>query len=578
MKKIASLFIIALFSFIPSTHNSISEHCVSADPRHFSLSSPVRYPISMTGSFGELRNNHFHAGVDIRTNRGEGGDEILSAADGFVSRIKIDGGDYGKSIFIEHANGFTTMYAHCLGFRADLESYIKNEQYSKQKFKVDVTFPPGQFQVKAGEHIAYIGNTGASRGAHLHFELRETNSDKVFDPLLFGLPITDNISPLLRRVKLYGFDTYGNTVSEQIQWSAKINKNYTIYSVPGDLFSAGVDALDRSNNSWNWTGIKSIQMLIDGGLFYHYNSEQWSLNQTRDINAHIDYPSKLKAQGQFHRCFKLVGSKIDVYQTIQNDGIFYMNDGAVHNVQLIIQDGSGNSSQVEFGIKKSEFFKKEEPNSTTPSLEYNKSHTLQFTNQSYILFPEGCLFENFNYSQVDEANGSSNAFSNWIGINPTTIPLADYIEIGIKPNKELLPEQKEKCFIAQKRAGGAYVSIGGEWNGEHMIAHSKYLGSFAMMLDLVAPSLKPLGFKYNMSKSKFMSFHVQDNVPAIVDGDELVCDAFIDGQWILMDYDEKSHTVKHYFEDWLMSGKHELLIRLIDHCKNVKEYNYTFVR
>ena len=276
MRRIFWTLLLMSFSF-----KEVGNDCVSTDPSPFVLSSPVRSPISMTGSFGELRNNHFHAGIDIRSATGVGGDEILAAATGFVRKISISSTDYGKSIYIEHPNGYTTLYAHLEKFRPDLDAAVKTHQYKVQKFETDIDFSPKDWPVTVGDLIGYMGNTGASKGAHLHFELRETNSSEVLDPAEYGVPIQDNIAPLIRRVKLYGFDSQGNESSSQIFYASKLNKSTHLISVPGDMFSLGVDALDRSNNSWNWTGVKSIEMKVDGIVVYQFSKDHWCLEDTR---------------------------------------------------------------------------------------------------------------------------------------------------------------------------------------------------------------------------------------------------------------------------------------------------------
>ena len=190
MKKFSWVIFFVFFSF-KMDHSNLF-YC---GPGEFHMESPVRNRISMTGSFGELRNNHFHAGTDIRSLTGVGGDDLLAVAQGFVSRIVIDADNYGKSLFVQHPQGYTTMYAHINHFRPDIEARIKTEQYKHKSFELDLRFQPNELIVNSGDLLAYMGNTGSSRGAHLHFELRRTGTDEVLDPVTFGLPVEDDISP-----------------------------------------------------------------------------------------------------------------------------------------------------------------------------------------------------------------------------------------------------------------------------------------------------------------------------------------------------------------------------------------------
>ncbi|MEO6190405.1 MAG: M23 family metallopeptidase, partial [Saprospiraceae bacterium] len=316
----------------------------------FLLIAPLKYQISVTGSFGELRNNHFHAGIDLRSAHGVEGDSIYSAADGFVKKIKIDSKNYGKSIYIEHPSGYTTVYAHCRSFRPDIEEKVKAEQYRLQKNELEIEFRPNDLVVKAGDSIAIMGNTGDSQGAHLHFELRITGTEEVLDPSEYGLVAEDNISPQFRKLKLYGFDLDGNSVSEKVFLANKIKSKIL---VPGEIFGVGVEAFDKMNNSWRTLGIKSLKLFIDHSLFYSFSMDHWSIEDARYINAHIDY--KGLGQGRFQRCFKLQGNKIPIYQTVENDGFFYIGDGLEHQVILVISDASGNESSREFIIQNTSY-------------------------------------------------------------------------------------------------------------------------------------------------------------------------------------------------------------------------------
>ena len=571
MRRIFWTLLLMSFSF-----KEVGNDCVSTDPSPFVLSSPVRSPISMTGSFGELRNNHFHAGIDIRSATGVGGDEILAAATGFVRKISISSTDYGKSIYIEHPNGYTTLYAHLEKFRPDLDAAVKTHQYKVQKFETDIDFGPKDWPVTVGDVIGYMGDTGASKGAHLHFELRETNSSEVLDPAEYGIPIQDNIAPLIRRVKLYGFDSQGNESSSQVFYASKLNKSTHLISIPGDMFSLGVDALDRSNNSWNWTGVKSIEMKVDGIVVYQFSTDRWSLEDTRCINAHIDYPSKLNAQGQFQRCFKLKGNHIGLYKVLQNEGTFLLADGFDHNVSLTVKDSRHNESSVHFLVRKVPYSEKTKNVDLDQVLHYDTDNLVQFQS-GYFHIPAGSLYDN-SYCRSDSImNSSSMALCNWIGCYPGKDPLHGEIEIALRPTRQMDPGELDKCFVAVKR-GSSYVSCGGKWVDGYLKSTYKSLGYYSIMMDTVAPRIAPIAYKSNMRNNKYMSFRIQDNIPALGSAEHPRCDAYLDGQWILMEYDAKNHLIKHQFEDWLSPGKHELILVATDDRQNSRSYTYNFIR
>lgn len=94
-----------------------------------------------------------HGGVDINHPGGSAGKPILAMAAGKVVESKYNGG-WGNTIVIEHANGFFTRYAH-----------------------MEAISPHGVgAQINVGQEIGKIGNTGDSKGAHLHVEVMKGGS------------------------------------------------------------------------------------------------------------------------------------------------------------------------------------------------------------------------------------------------------------------------------------------------------------------------------------------------------------------------------------------------------------------
>src|SRR5690606_18972007 len=139
-----------------------------------------------------LRSNHFHMGIDFRTQQRENL-PVHACAEGYVSRIKVEPGGYGRAVYIDHPNGMTTVYAHLHDFFPALEQYVQQKQYERESWAVDLDIPAGLFPLKKGQFFAYSGNTGGSAGPHVHFEIRDTYSDQCINPLLFGFPLADNI-------------------------------------------------------------------------------------------------------------------------------------------------------------------------------------------------------------------------------------------------------------------------------------------------------------------------------------------------------------------------------------------------
>ncbi|NQV01808.1 MAG: M23 family metallopeptidase, partial [Bacteroidia bacterium] len=232
--------------------------------------SPVDYDLSLSGSYGEIRPNHFHSGIDLRTG-GETGKPIYAASDGYVARIFVSPLGFGKAVYINHPSGYTTVYAHLDRFRGKIASYALNQHYSKESFNIDVTVPSGKIQVRKGEVIGYSGNSGSSAGPHLHFEIRDARTQEPLDPLSFGIPIKDNLPPQIRWVKIYPFGHSGmvnfsdNPKALQDSGSSGtygIKKSDTVM-VSGDIIF-GIEAYDYHEGSSIRCGIKSIELRVDG--------------------------------------------------------------------------------------------------------------------------------------------------------------------------------------------------------------------------------------------------------------------------------------------------------------------------
>ncbi|NOT36906.1 MAG: M23 family metallopeptidase [Saprospiraceae bacterium] len=565
-----SRFFTLAFLWFLSIHKD-QAHPFVGPPAPFLLSSPLPHKIAVTGSFGELRNNHFHAGIDLRSSRGTEGDQILSASGGFIRKIKIDSKNYGNSIIVEHPGGFSTLYAHISKFRSDIEDRIKSEQYSSQENELEIEFGDNEWHVNSGEHIAYMGNTGDSRGAHLHFELRLTGTDQVLDPMTFGLPVEDEIAPQFRKFKLYGFDLEGNEVSEKLTNGNKLSK----INIPGDVFGMAVEAYDKSNNSWRSLGIKYIKMFVDNSLFYAFSMDQWSLQDTRYINAHVDYESR--SQGRFHRCFKLQGNKIPIYHSVENDGFFYIGDGGEHLVEIIIGDAKGNETRKSFIIQNTPYstpFRKSEYEHV---LSFDRSFNYDFGFGNFSI-DEGSIYDQIQCKIDTLRNTFSNSYSPWVGITPNNQPLHKGIKVSVKPTTEIPDGLHSKCFVGLKRGNG-YVSLNGDWKNGQMVSSSKYLGYYSILTDTTPPRLFPKNYKFNMSGKKAISFTMGDNVSDITESRSgIKYNAYIDGQWVIMEHDLKSRTISHTFEPWLSNGTHEILVVLEDVRNNKKEYRYNFYK
>jgi len=569
MKKFLWVLLGLCFAF------TIDEHPVSIVPGSIRLEAPVRNAVSISGSFGELRYNHFHHGIDLRS-IGPGGDEILATADGYVSKIIIDAEDLGKTLYITHPNGLVSVYAHLDRFREDIENRIRDKQFQEKLYQVQLDLDPDQLTVKQGEMVAWMGNTGASRGKHLHFELRDHRGEEVWDPLLFGFPIEDNRAPQIHRVKISGYDLDGNEVHHQVYPVKTLAQHGYRIQVPGESFSVSVDASDFTDRSHFRTGIKSIHMRVDGELQYQFVAEKWKRSDTKYINAHIDPGgSGRRGQGRFHRCYLLRGNCLGLYHSNECRGYMVMNDSAEHQVKLLVADASGNSNALDFSLKKTAYQATSRKGLYKDTLFYDQAKTF-VGKYSSLTFQDGSVYEDLNCQMKEVANENKASYSGWTGVAPFNAYTHFPVQIKIKPAQTIPESLRSKCFIAQKM-GKSYKNVGGIWDGDYLTASNRSMGPYCIMIDTVAPKITMLKPKRKRTTWKALKFKMYDNFTASKEMPDLHYEAYIDQQWVIMEYDKKAALLTYAYEPWLGKGKHEYKILLRDQLGNERTYTGYFV-
>ncbi len=303
---------------------------------------PVDFRMLLSGTFGELRGNHFHSGIDIKT-EGVEGQKVYSIADGYISRIKVSAWGYGKALYITHPDGNTSVYAHLKRFSKLINNYVIENQYKKERFEIQLYPLKDKFVIKKGEMIAFSGNTGGSSGAHLHFEIRNTKTEQPINPLQFGFDITDDIHPIINKIKMYSID--GGTIDgNSIDKSFKLKRNGVGYTLGESIpivkgkIAFSISTYDKLNDSYNRNGVYDIKLLVDNTLIYHLQMNEFSFSESRFINAHIDYKEKQINQTKYHRCYKLPNNKLSIYKQILEKGIVDFTDDTTHLVRFEVMD------------------------------------------------------------------------------------------------------------------------------------------------------------------------------------------------------------------------------------------------
>lgn len=539
--------------------------------------APVAGQLRLSGTFGELRPNHFHGGIDIK---GGIGVPIYAAGEGFVSRIVVAPDSYGNHLYIQHPNGFTTVYAHLHTFAPEIQQFTGKKQREQEQFEVTLTLTPGQLPVQKGQIIGTMGNTGHSFGPHLHFEIRETATNKQLNPLLFGYKVADGIPPRLHEIKLYEVDDQFRTTSSRILPLVFRNSVYRVAAdtieVDQDRVGIAIKAYDHMDGVPNWNGIYSLDLYAGQDPLYGFRLDGVGADESRYLNAHIDYLEQKNRGSYYHRCFKLPGNRLGIYHP-DKTGLLTLAPGESRKLNMEVRDVAGNTSRAEIVVRR-------KPESRPPQIahtpyqffwKHDRSHIVEDF-QLYLHIPDGMLYEDayIRYSTTAPASGQWSYVHRFF---PEDIPLHKPFMLGLRP-VDMPQRWKDKAFIAQT-SGGRVTNWGGHWQDDGMLVGAvRSLGQFAIMLDTIPPSITAERFSSDMRRYSSMSFRIGDNIAASVNLPNLRFKAAIDGQWVLFSYDEKNRRISHDFSSELPRGSHTLELEVTDAMGNTASFKRTFLR
>ncbi len=536
------------------------------------FTSPVNRQIRLSGTFGELRTNHFHAGLDIKSARGMIGDTVYAAAAGYVSRISVNPFGYGNVIYVDHPNGFTTVYGHLDRFAPKFQQYVKDEQYRQQEFEVDIYPAPFQFPVDQLDQIGILGNTGHSYGPHLHFEVRHTDTQVPVNPLLFGFNIDDQVPPTIQQLIAYQFDDAGQLIETTVL-QPKL-KSPGVYSMDQPLqigvsrVTFGVRTCDYQDGQDNQNGIYSLQCTADNEPSFAFAMDEIPFQDTRYINAHIDYHQKLYQNRFFHRCYALEGNKLPIYFKGVDEGMIYLNSEFPRNISIAVADFNGNLSTVNFQVvRNTNLFP---PAALMPPFEllaHPDEVTILTKPGIQVVWPKGSFYEREPLTLTPLPGTTKGFFSPKYDISPDDIPVHFFFDIAIDASTIPLKLQ-DKAFIARFNPNGSYVNCGGTLVGNNVMSSARQMGTYGIMVDTIAPTISAYKFSPTMSTWKKMSFKIYDNVGARDKAKDLRYSAYVDGQWILMSLDGKTGILTHEFDGRIGPGAHQLIVKVWDDRNN----------
>lgn len=525
MNRILTLQCLFCVMFSLSIHDGVLGQKWPTD-----FNAPLEIPISLSGSFAELRQNHFHSGWDIQTQEKEGL-KVMSIADGYVSRIKVSAKGYGNAIYITHPqHHLVSVYGHLSQFKNSLADEVYRLQYEKQSFELDITFEPNQFQIVRGGEIGKSGNSGSSGGPHLHFEIRNQFTEKTIDPSLFGFKVEDISRPLIEYMSFIPKGAFDNVQRLDFHFAGEsYGREDTLYEVP-DTFGVALQVKDFVLDANHPTGVKQIITLLDGNIISELLFDSLDFNQTKDVNAHVFYPEWSAQKANVHRCYKLPNAPQYPFIYLEKDGWVHIKDTMVHAITCLATDFNGNATCVYAFIKK----QKELSQSAHQSIVKWKDGGLISADDWKVNVPPNALYEdtpiNLQYRMKRRVeDGQFKVDSLLFSITPpSAFAQKIYLSNASKFWRDMPDSIKAKMGLVKLNEEDSWFG----WNKEHNGFGIAKSGQYFLLEDTDAPKL------VHIDREKG-SLLVMDNLSGIKRYSALTKD----NTWVMLRYDQKSNVL-----------------------------------
>lgn len=537
--------------------------------------SPLNIPMELAANFGEPRADHFHMGLDIRT-RGKEDLPVYAAADGYVSCVKLEQTGFGKCLLVAHKNGTTSLYAHLNRFYDPLEQNVLQHQYADKNWQQSITYDSTMFTVRKGQLIGYSGNTGSSEGPHLHFELRNTKTGEVINPLLSAYPVKDNTPPLIKG--LYWYDREKsiylatprpvNLVNDENDY-----KSTSTLLVNSSVISLGINAIDQMSNKHFRMGIYGASLYLDDSLIFAFRLNKLSYETTRYVNACIDYGNWVNSHQYIQYLSILPGNRLTVFDQRAGNGIIRLRDTSIHSIRIQISDAAGNLATVALAVKYTGRNIPERAINNKPHLlAFGKPQTIKMPGYVYY-FPITAFYDNVPFEIKEEKSAQKDAASLIMKPVYPNIPVHTNYIVQVKTS---LPERSllRRRTVMRLTNSNTRQVIKGAWQDNYMRGSFDELGNIELLVDTIAPIIMTQGWKNNATltdSDEQLQLLAKDNLGVV---DNTV--ALLDGKWILL-Y-RKDNLFTYRFDNRLQPGKHRLEVTVRDIAGNVTSRDFFFTK
>ncbi|WP_289304838.1 M23 family metallopeptidase [Parabacteroides goldsteinii] len=534
------------------------------------LRKPMDIPVLLSGNFGELRSNHFHSGIDFKT-QGVEGKPIHSVQDGYVSRISVSPWGYGNGLYITHPDGTTTVYGHLQKFSQKITAYLKEKQYEQESFNVNLSLTPDELPVKEGELVALSGNTGSSGGPHLHFEVRDTETEEPMDPIEYYKDlIKDTQAPKIQGIMVYSMPGKGvvNGSRRKLELKPVTAKNGK-QTLTGKIEAWGeiglaVKGYDYMDNTSNIYGIKDITLTADSQVIFHSNLDRFAFDESRYLNSFTDFEEWKEHRSFYIKSFVDPGNRLRFIESL-NRGILTIDEPRTYHLTYQLADAFGNTTQLSIQIEG-----KEQP---IPEVDTENTELFHWWSDNRfgakgirLTIPKGNLYDDlyFRYSVKEDSTalGATHILHN------KPVAFHKSAKLSLRLQTDTL-ENKQQYGIVRLQ-NGRRSWTGGVYRNGWVDADIKEMGSYTLGQDLVPPTITPLNPATWVSKQA-IALRLSDNLSGVQ-----TYRGEIDGQYVLFEMNSKSVITYHFDKERLARGKHTLKLVVTDACGNQSTYTYPF--
>ena len=525
--------------------------------------SPFDFPLLLSGNFGELRANHFHGGVDFKT-QGVVGKPIRCIADGYISRVTVTPGGYGQAVYITHDNGYTSVHGHLHRFMTEVQKEVEAYQYGHETFAVDLSFGPDRFPLKQGEVFALAGNEGYSFGPHLHMEIRRTDTGEYVDPLQFYTDkVKDTTAPRATHAVLYpqaGKGVVNGSTQKKVMALAGQQAPVTAWG----RIAAGIKAYDYMDGTSNNYGVRSVTLLVDSVEVFRSTVDGFLPNENRMINAWTDYEEYATRGSWFMRSQVLPGNTWRMLQADEEGGVVTINEERPYEFRYVLEDLYGNRRTYRFTVRG----KEQDIIPIHKGMHYlhcNQGNSVQLPGMELVI-PKGMLYEDVDLNCKVIADSLDISFDYQLHDRPVPLHAGCKLMIGVRnyPITDM-----SKYYVVRKHKGRK-ASAGGYFEEGFMHTDIRELGTYSVAIDTIAPRIVPLNKA--QWKTGNIQFKIRDAETGIKD-----YKVYIDGKFALFKFSSKNAKLASVHPARIKRGvKHTMEVVITDYCGNEAREEYQF--